>query len=328
MPPVWHNLPPRRVTPGFRSGVTRFSCVRRVLPGGVPGCFPGAPGVRACSCSPVYANSQVYAKGSRARRPGGGAEPGSGRVPAPGGVRRDLARGPRVDLRTARSGRRAVRCGPVGGPPALRHGPVCLPVLRHGPVCCLPVLHVRTGPAGRSGRFGVVRRLVRFSGSVGRFGRAVPFGGSVGRINRRPTAQRDVSAGVVPGGPGVEATVHGHVCAVFRHRAHAGAVPVTDACPGLPRLGQAIAATGYRDRRPPGHRPPGTGPPATGALGHGSPAGRHPGPGHAAASKPVSWASFFSSSSACFSICRMRSRVRPCSLPTSVSVRSRPSSMP
>lgn len=106
---------------------------------------------------------------------------------------------------------------------------------------------------------------------------------------------------LVPGAPRVEAALHRHVCAVFRHPAYAAAPGAHS--PSSTRRGRHPQAVG-RAVRPDAHRR------------------------HAAASNPVLRASFFSSSSACFSICRMRSRVRPCSLPTSVSVRSRPSSMP
>lgn len=108
---------------------------------------------------------------------------------------------------------------------------------------------------------------------------------------------------VVPSGPGVEATGPRHVCAVFRP----GARRPVRRTPGTP---------GPSRRVRPGTPVPPRPRPRLGARSH------------AAASNPVLRASFFSSSRACFSICRIRSRVSPCSLPTSVRVRSRPSSMP
>ena len=237
---------------------------------------------------------------------------------------------------------------PSGGPPRGSGSgwPTARPRTAHGALG-----HEEAGPGAR----GEGRRT--------RLWEVPPPGGCAsGRgscVRRGPRAPRTEFLGLpvlFPWPGGLKRRGTAMFCAVFRHPAYAvGPVQPPDRTrpshhgpPLAPR--HRLEAAGHAPREPGPHATAGQRPHThartvashpredgdfpsprdeslTPTRGQGPHATAGSGP-HAAASNPVSRASFFSSSSACFSIWRMRSRVRPCCLPTSVSVRSRPSSMP
>lgn len=242
----------------------------RVRTGSAMGMRPRSGSGRPCTQD---ARSEGAGTGARGEAP----DPARGGSRHRGGMRRDLVRGPAVQV-VGRSGSRSVRCAAavrtrLPGPGV--RGPRARPSAARTWVC----------PQGTHPARGL------FSGAT---------------WCDVCLARRGVSAGLFPGAGPLkqrETAMFAPFFTTRRARAHETCCAES---PG-PAAARGVPATAG-DRA--GSRP-------LGAR-----------PRQAAASKPVSRASFFSSSRACFSICRIRSRVRPCSLPTSVSVRSRPSSMP